>query len=227
MGPAEAVFIGVIVVGSLVRMYLTPYYRIRRQLQAAQSWPIARLPENTIGRVIGRVRLLETSLTAPLSGRACAYYMIVVTRDREDSREIVEEQRGVPFAIEDETGRAIVDPTDADVTLAFDHESNTFEATYATPEQDAVLKRHGIRSKGFMGAKPMLFRESIIGPDELVTVLGSGTREPDRERAAEADYRTAPPTLLRLTSSRAHPLAISDHADLTKPSPGGDATAEP
>lgn len=203
-----------VAIGGVVR-YLQPARRIKRLLRAARSWPIAELPENTLGRVIGHVRALGEPLKAPLTGRTCVYYIAQV-KDREESQmTLVDEHQGVPFVIEDDTGRAIIDPTNARITLVFDHTSDTYASTVATPEQDALLARHGRNSKGFMGAKPMVFFEAVIEIGEKVAVLGSGIREPDPERASRSGYREAPLTLLRLTSSARYPLMISDDPETT------------
>lgn len=192
----------------------------RRALPEARWSLIADLPENTFGRVTGRVRALGETTQAPLSGRPCVCYVAWVETTGRPRTLILSERRGVPFVIEDETGRAIVDPTDARITLHFDHESSTIAAASATPAQDALLARHGQTSTGILGLKPMCFREGIVEVGETIAVLGAGIRERDAERTGLAGYRDEP-TLLRFTSSPREPLVISDDPSTLGPSPEG------
>jgi hypothetical protein len=201
-----------------VYAYMAPKRRITRALRAARLSRLADLPENTVGRVAGVVRTLGEPLTAPLSGRVCVYYVAKVEDNANPRNTLLVEEKGVPFIVEDDSGRAVIDPTNAKVTLVFDHESDTVNSTWTTPEQEALLVRYGISSKGFMGAKPMHFSEAIIESGEKVAVLGSGIRDHDHERTMQSGYRDAPPTLLRLTSSARYPLLISDIRETTEPS---------
>jgi hypothetical protein len=63
--------------------------------------------------------------------------------------------------------------------------------------------------------KRLRYREAIVAIGEIISVLGSGTREPDPQ-AAPADYRGGQPTLIRLTSSPRYPLVISDDPSTTR-----------
>lgn len=54
------------------------------------------------------------------------------------------------------------------------------------------------------------YREAVIEIGETVSVLGSGTREPDPDAPPSAAYRDGSRTRLRLTSSKQHPLCITD-----------------
>lgn len=63
--------------------------------------------------------------------------------------------------------------------------------------------------------KGLRYKEAMIEVNETVAVLGQGIREPDPEMALAQDYRTGPPTRLRLTSSPRFPLVISDNPSTT------------
>jgi hypothetical protein len=80
-----------------------------------------------------------------------------------------------------------------------------------TPEQDALLQRHG-KSRP---AKTYWYRESIIEPGELVAIFGAGGREPDPDASPSAEYRGAPAMRLRMSNARSFKLLISDDPKLT------------
>ena len=86
----------------------------------------------------------------------------------------------------------------------------------ADPVQEAFLQRHGKSSKGWVFNKGLRYREAMIEVNETVAVLGQGIREPDTAMAPSGDYRSGPPTLLRLTSSPKFPLVISDDTSTTQ-----------
>jgi len=200
------------------RYYWSEAQRITRSLRAAKRWPIAELPENTLGRVIGLARAIQDPLIAPLTGRACVYYIATVKKDSDDQDVVVTEHKGVPFSIEDPTGRAIVDPTDARITLVFDHTQRTGSHRPPNQDEETLLLRHGYTSKG-KGKRQLSapeFSEAVIEIGDQIAVLGSGIREPDLDRAPASAYREGPPTLLRLTSSARYPLLISDEPSTTK-----------
>jgi hypothetical protein len=201
-----------------------PRRRINRALRSARLWPLAELPAHTVGRVVGNVRVLGQPLRAPLSGRSCVYYTIKV----EDlvlvgvppeggvaRRLLFAEETGVPFIIEDDSGRAIIDPTGALVTLVFDHESEISIGAAATPEQAALLVRHAFKTERC--DSPLYFSEGIVESVKRIAVLGSGIRDHDSERTVQSAYRDAPPTMLRLTSTVRNALLISDDPATMEP----------
>lgn len=196
--------------------HLSPGARIKRALRKASRWPIAELPENTHGRIVGTTRAVGETLTSPLTGRACVYYIVTVLEgDGKAKMPILREEKGVPFIVEDDTGRALIDPRDCQILLDFDRETESGHGDNATPAEEALLARHGQDSEGWLLNKVLLYRESVIEIGEAVAVLGSGIREPDPDAEPSAAYRGAPATRLRLTSSARFPLVISDHRTTT------------
>ena len=212
-----------IVVIAICGWYFGAHQRLKRQLRQAKPWSLNELPEDTHGRVIGQARALGEELAGPLTGRRCVYYIAIVEEQRSTGRSsywrtIASETRGVPFMLEDGTGRAIVDPNGAQVALDFDGNSKSGTFNQADPVQEQFLAKHGQKSEGWVFNKTLRYREAMIEVGETIAVLGSGTREPDPNAAPEAAYRGAPPTRLRLTSSPKFPLIISDDPATTRAS---------
>jgi hypothetical protein len=210
----EALLIGAIAAAiGWASWYFQEARRLGRALRAAKAWPIGELPESTAGRVIGEVHPLERVLESPLTGRACVYY--VATVEERDVRwgawtTLVTERKGAPFLLHDDSGRAIVEPGGAEVALAFPIRSRSGTFDDATPAEEAFLARHGHASKTWGLRRSIRYTEAVIEPGAMIAVLGAGVREPDPEARPAEGYRSAPPTRLRLTSSRQHPLVIGD-----------------
>lgn len=190
---------------------------IKRALQKAERWPIAELPENTHGRIVGRARPVDETLTSPITKRPCVYYVVIVKEGGgEKLKHVLRDEQGVPFVIEDETGRALIDPKDCSIVLETDRVTESGHDDDATGAEDAVLARHGEVPRDWIGNRQLHYFEAVIEIGETVAVLGSGIREPDPEGAPGALYRGMPATRLRLTSSARFPLVISDHASTTR-----------
>lgn len=103
--------------------------RMRRRLRAAKQRAIRDLADSTAvpHRIAGMVVAVGETLIAPLSGRACVYYETRVVRaigwailSSDIEYEIAVEKRSTPFVVDDGTGSALVDPTEAETLLGID-----------------------------------------------------------------------------------------------------------
>lgn len=186
---------------------------IRRRHRAVQAWPIGEVPEGKLGRLTGEVRTLEAPLTAPLSGRPCVYYAVVIL----GAQERIMECKSVPFALDDRTGRAIIEPASGTVALTFDHREHIPVFRRPRPEVSALLGRHAISDRGALGSRPLRFVEGVVEVGRRVEVVGAGIRDASRkapgEAAGEAGYRDPLPTSLYVASSEQAPLSISTLVD--------------
>lgn len=195
--------------GAVAGIWLrTKRWTERKLLRSAIS-PIAQLPENTHGRLVGRAEVLGEPLMSPLTQRPCVYYIVKV-EEGDPWVDVAQEERGVPFRLVDASGHAIVDPQGAEVALDFDRVSKTSFWDGANPIQEAFLARCGKKSTRLGMNKRLRFREAVISVGELISVGGSGVREPDPDATPRDGYREELPTRLRLTSSPKFPLLISD-----------------
>lgn len=182
------------------------YRHMLRQMPAKR---IADLGDGELGKAVGRARVVDQSLTAPLSGRRCIYYIAEVW-DHSTQKHIIREARAVVFALEDDSGLALVDAMGARIELdVAKSASDTFHDP--TDAQRAFLARFDEPVHGWFFARSLQYSEAVIEDGKTIAVLGAGTREPDPEAPPTDAYRGEPRTRLRLTSSRKHPLAISDH----------------
>ncbi|HEV7555169.1 MAG TPA: GIDE domain-containing protein, partial [Kofleriaceae bacterium] len=181
-GTIFAIAIVVIAIILIVGFVFSKSARLKRKLRAAKAWAIGDLPEDTLGRVVGQARPLSSTLQGPLTGRPCLYYIAKVEEQRSNGRSsywktVITESQGVPFVIEDSTGRAIVDPGNAEVALDFDGKSSSGRFHDANEIQEAFLAKYGKKSSGWVLNKSLRYREAMIEVGETVAVLGSGVRE--------------------------------------------------
>jgi hypothetical protein len=190
--------------------------RIKRAIRKAPRTLIADFPEHGAAKIVGTVRLLDESIPAPLTKRDCAYYETTVEEHRRRGKHsrwvtIIRESGGVPFLLEDSSGRALVDPRGARVALVVDNKSRSGTFDDATAEEEEFLQRHNRQSKGWFLNRSLRYREGVLEIGETVTVFGAGVREADPDGAGQAGgYRELPPTRIRLGGSSKSALMISD-----------------
>ena len=221
--PVEALALILVLGGvsaGIASWYWSATARLRRALRRAKHVSIAEASEGSVVRLGGRVVEGET-LEAPLTGRRCVYYVAIVEEFEAGStpdswRELAREARGVQFAIEDGTGRAIVDPDGARVDVDLDRTSRSGSLEEPTAAQVAFLERQGVTLTGWSFNKTLRYREGVFEVGEPIAIMCRPMREPDPGAASrEVGYREAPGTRLRVGGSARHPILLSDSRDLT------------
>jgi len=183
--------------------------RQTRRLRRAKIWPIGELPEDTIGRLIGTVRPVGRTLSAPLTGRECVYYLVTVdalgwSQGGQMVDDILREEKAVEFVLEDGSSRVLVEPEGA----VFDRRKGAYRNDAGGrlgKRERAFLAVHGERYRGTMS-----FHELIVEVGATICVAGAGIREVDPDAEPSGDYRAAAPTRLRFMSSKKFRLLITD-----------------
>lgn len=185
--------------------------RRRRALLRAPIWRIGELPEDTIGCVIGTARPVGPALKAPLTGRDCVCYVVTVTYDQFFlDRVLIREQRGVTFVLEDDSGRAIVDPDGAELDRKGGYEESWGFLSKPTPLARAFMENRGVQRQGWAFDRDLSFHEEIVAVGETICVAGPGVREVDQDAKVGEGYRTAPPTRMRFMSSPKFELLLTE-----------------
>lgn len=121
------------------------------------------------------------TLTAPITGRQCAAYSVVVRERDRDARNTatIDEADARSFRVEDESGVAWVQPTLVDLVVSMDRNLQTGFFEDPTPRMTAFLDAHGLEARGFLFNRVLEFSEGILEGGEAVAVLGVGAWEPD------------------------------------------------
>jgi hypothetical protein len=189
--------------------------KIRKLLRNATERTLLDVRESTFVRVTGTVQPHRSRMVeAPLSGRMCAYYSLVIRapirslslrRNHHESYMTVgEEDEGIPFELEVEGRRAVIDPTNAWITSSFDHKVYLHD--------DDVRALEIWQRRGLVGTSNYArFEEAVLAVGERIAVFGAAMREPDPDGiAGEQGYRDDGPTRLRFSDSERFPLVIRD-----------------
>src|SRR5262249_46536418 len=142
-------------------------------------------------------------LVAPLSGRPCACYEVVVEElhgggKHRRWRKVIHELVACDFVLRDQTGKAVVRGSGAQLLV---HQDANFRSGFfndSMPHLDAFLARHGRSSRGWIFNKRIRYNEGVLEANEPVVAYGYARWEPDPTPdpgAPAAGYREGPTRL--------------------------------
>ena len=118
------------------------------------------------GPVIGWVRgtlIGDAPIAAPLSGRPCWYYKIVVEAPAGiDWKRLAYEARGQSFEIDDGTGIALVDPEGAQVEVDYDQRYEVAPGGRVAQPVAELMRRFRLPDA------PVVLREGVLAVGEVV-----------------------------------------------------------
>ena len=197
-------------------IFLSQEARTTRALANRPRTRIRDAAEGTV-RVTGRVRRRGDLLKAPVSGRPCVAYQLLVEEDNDGWGQLRELWDARPFVIADETGEALVDTVAGPFRLALDSDERGGTELF---DQIGEAQRQAIVSVGSFESpgRPRLnrrYREGILREGETVAVGGRGLWETSAE-GTSANLRD-PPKWLVLRGTVDEPLLISDSLDAIAP----------
>ncbi|MCB9569069.1 MAG: hypothetical protein H6710_17960 [Myxococcales bacterium] len=154
----------------------------KRMLRGAAPVAIGEYPDGGCRRVDGELEILERELQAPLSGRRCAAYEIIIEESTDkDWRQVARDVKVVPFVLRDGSGRAIIKPESASLSIVAD--VHTCSGTFQDPgpRELALLDRLGLSARGLLFNRSLRYREGVLEPGERVAALGYGAVSADEE----------------------------------------------
>ena len=126
------------------------------------------------------------TLMAPVTARACYYYRTLVWEWKQSGKnkqwvKVAAECMHVPFFVDDNTGRVLVDPRGADLDLHRDFEQEFSDSFFTTEEPvpgnvRSFLARHGVST-----TNKIKVEEFCIKPKNALFILGTLAENPGLE----------------------------------------------
>jgi hypothetical protein len=146
-------------------------FRRQPSIDVRRRVPIAELETGELVVVVGTVRCFaEPTLTAPLSGRRCAYYRTKLYE--KDEQSVLHETGSQNFFVSDDSGEALVKVAEPEVVLAMDaHLSKGIFQPFGDQAQ-RFLEKHGLKSQKWWFERDIRFEEGLIEPGERIAVEG-------------------------------------------------------
>jgi Zn-finger nucleic acid-binding protein len=212
--PSSASWI-VLAAGTLAGLGLTCYgIVLNNRKRLIESIPTSAVRSLAVGlvEIRGRAEPERELLRAPFSGMPCVLFSYTVEERRTSGQKsrwetIAEGTSREPFYVNDETGKVLVVPFDAQLMLP-DNRTTRSNWSGTLPEEASLgLSRLGIAVSGWLGEKTIRCTERFILPDEQVYVMGTAQ---ELQRAGEGTENAA---RLYVGSNRDNVFIISNRSE--------------
>ncbi len=196
---------------AVYRVLFSPRARAKRALRTARRKPIREVLDGEVVKICGKLRYQGTPLEAPLTGRACAGWTVVVQEQGRQGHTTIRDHSCVAFVVEDDSGRAVVDPVLVDLVLTVDRHLRSGLFELPSRRMAVFLRKHHERTHGWLLPRGLEYTEGALEEGEEVSVLGQGRWEPDPDPASAtcAGYRGRA-TRLRIVDPPAGKMLVSD-----------------
>jgi hypothetical protein len=179
-------------------------FRLLQRRHLILNTPFSKIRSASIGMVeLSGLAAGPYTMVAPVTVRPCYYYRTVVWEWKQSGKnkqwvKAASECMHVPFFLDDNTGKVMVDPRGADLDLHCDFKEEFCDSFFTTKEEvpgnvRSFLSRHGVST-----SNKIKVEEFCIKPKNSLFLLGTLDENPGLEVSAQpiqdAEPLTAGPT---------------------------------
>jgi hypothetical protein len=213
------IVVGIFILGGIsLSLYFSKKAVIKRKLKKAIDKKISDFVSGDIAKVVGKVEYVGEPLIAPLSGRRCAYYYVLVEEQVSTGKsshwsKIIEEEVAGAFVIRDGRHCAHINSRNVKSVLVEDREYKSGFREDATGILERYLNAHDQKSTGSFGwNKTMRYKEGVLEEGELIAAMGRGEwKNADQEQLPDTYDR-----VLSITSTETEPVYLSDDPETVR-----------
>jgi hypothetical protein len=166
-------------------------FRLLQKRRLILDTPVSKIRSASMGMVeLNGLAVGPYTTIAPITERPCYYYRTVVWEWKRCGRsnqwvKVAAECRHVPFFLDDNTGKVMVDPRGAELDLHRDFQQEFSDSLFTTKEEvpgnvHSFLSRHGVST-----ANKIKVEESCIKPKNSLFLLGTLDENPGLELTPE------------------------------------------
>ncbi|MCU4157024.1 hypothetical protein J1N10_13625 [Carboxylicivirga sp. A043] len=207
-----------IAIFALIIIFFNNKAVIKRKLKKAERKRLSEFIDGESARVVGTIECFGTPLTAPLSGRKCAHYYILVEQERSSGKSsswhtLIEEEVSGDFVIRDGANRASIQGPTVKSYIVQDRKYKSGLFNDASQNLERYLKQKGHESENMLGFnKTLRYKEGILEQGEKVAVYGKGVwKSAESLNLPEAFGR-----VLEIQSTSEEAVYLSDDPDTTQ-----------
>jgi hypothetical protein len=189
--PAPLIFWGVI--GFCAGIYLfVQGFRLLQRRRLILDTPFSKIRSASMGMVeISGLAVGPYTTTAPITERECYFYRTLVWeyQQRGKNKEWVKvagECMHMPFFVDDNSGRVLVNPRGADLDLHCDFEQEFCDSFFTTKEPAPSNVRAFLANHGIVTRNKIKVQECCIKPKNSLFILGTLAENPGLEVTAQA-----------------------------------------
>ena len=154
-------------------------FRLLQRRRLILDTPLSKIRSASMGMVeVTGLAVGPYTLVAPITARPCYYYRTLVWEYKQQGKnknwvKVASESMHVPFFVDDNTGRLLVDPRGADLDLHRDFEQEFCDSFFTTkepapPNVHSFLSRHGVFT-----SNKIKVEEYCIKPKNSLFILGT------------------------------------------------------
>jgi hypothetical protein len=180
------------VVGLCAGIYLFfQGFRLLQRRHLILDTPVSKIRSASMGMVeLSGLAVGPYTMVAPVTARPCYYYRTLVWEWRQVGKnkqwvKVAAECMHVPFFLDDNTGKVMVDPCGADLDLHQDFQQEFCDSFFTTKEEVppnvySFLSRHGVSTRNKIKVE-----EFCIKPKNALFLLGTLDENPGLELTPE------------------------------------------
>lgn len=168
-----------------------------------------------IAKVVGKVEYVDKPLIAPLSGRSCAYYHVLIEQKISSGKSshwktIIEEEVAERFVIRDGKYCAHINSKNVKSYLVEDIEYSSGFLKDATEVLEKYLRNNGQESVGMLGLnKTLRYKEGVLEQGEIIALIGRG----EWKNASQEQLPDSYGRILVISSTEEEAIYLSDDPD--------------
>jgi hypothetical protein len=180
------------VIGICAGVYLfVQGFRLLQRRHLILDTPVSKIRSASMGMVeLNGLAVGPCTVIAPITGRPCYYHRTLAWEWKQSGKnkrwvKVAAESTHVPFFLDDNTGKVMIDPRGADLDLHRDFQDEFCDSLFTTKEEvpgnvRSFLSRHGVST-----TNKIKVEEFCIKPKNALFVLGTLDENPGLELTPE------------------------------------------
>jgi hypothetical protein len=162
-------------------------FRLLQRRRLILDTPFSKIRSASMGMVeVSGLAIGPYTMVAPITARPCYYYRTLVWEYKQHGKnkewiKVAGECMHLPFFVDDNTGRVLVDPRGADLDLHCDFEQEFCDSFFTTKEAAPVNVRSFLARHGITTSNKIKVEEYCIKPKNSLFIIGTLSENPGME----------------------------------------------
>lgn len=166
-------------------------FRLLQRRHLILDTPLSKIRSAPLGLVeLNGLAVGPYTMTAPVTGRPCYYFRTLIWEYKQSGKnkqwvKVAAECMHVPFFVDDNTGKVMVDPRGADLDLHRDFQEEFCDSFFTTKEEVPPGVRELLLRHGIVTANKVKVEEYCIKPKNSLFLLGTLAENPGIDLAPQ------------------------------------------
>jgi hypothetical protein len=178
------------IIGFFVGIYLFfQGFRLLQRRHQILNTPVSKIRSASLGMVeLSGLAVGPYTVLSPITGRSCYYYRTVAWEWKRSGRsstwvKVAAECMHVPFFLDDNTGKVLVDPRGADLDIHRDFQEEFCDSFFTIKDEAPANVRSFLSRHGVSTSNKIKVEEFCIKPKNALFLLGTLDENPGLELA--------------------------------------------